>query len=81
MERLISLDRAQMSPEAAKFFMTLGFSEFDKRRMSELSAKASAGELTDVEGREIDLYLFASDFLTSLHSKARVVLRVAPPAR
>ena len=49
--------------------------------MNELSAKASVGELTDTEGQEIDLYLLATDFLTTLHSKARVALREAPPAR
>ena len=81
LERLIGLHRAQMSPEAARFFMTLGFSESDRQRMNELSANASAGELTDVQGQEFDLYLFASDFLTSLHSKARVVLRDVPRAQ
>lgn len=81
LERLIGLDRAQMSPEAAKFLMTLGFSESDRQRMNDLSAKASAGTLNDVESQEIDLYLLAGDFLTTIHSKARVALRELPPLR
>ena len=81
LERLIGLDRAPMSPEAAKFLMTLGFSESDKQRMNELSAKASTGTLNDVESQEIDLYLLAGDFLTTIHSKARVALRESSPLR
>ena len=49
--------------------------------MNELSAKASAGTLNDVESQEIDLYLLAGDFLTTIHSKARVALRELPPLR
>ena len=81
LERLLGLDRAPMSPEAATFLMTLGLAEADKRRMNELSAKASAGTLTEVESQEIDLYLLAADFLTTIHSKARVALRDDHTAR
>ena len=75
LERVVGLERADMPPEAAKFMLTLGFTDPDKLRMNDLSAKASAGTMTDAESQEIDTYLLLSDFLAVLKSKARMALK------
>ena len=74
LHRVMGFDRADMPAEAARFVLTLGFIEADKLRMSELSNKASNGSLNDVEAREIDAYILASDVLTIFQLKARIAL-------
>jgi hypothetical protein len=78
LQRIIGLDRSDMPPEAAMFMLTLGFTESDKQRMRDLSAKASEGKLTETEAREIDTYILASDLVALLQSKARTALRATP---
>lgn len=75
LERIVGLDRSDMPLEAARFMLTLGFTDADMNRMNELSAKASLGHLTEAESREIDTFMLLSDFLAILKSKARMALR------
>jgi hypothetical protein len=81
LQALMGLDRVPMPPEAARFLLELGLSAADQKRMMDLSAKASAGTLSDTEGQEIDTYLLAADLLTILHSRARMALSRTQVAR
>ncbi len=81
LERMVGLERADMPPEAARFMLTLGFTDADNSRMTDLSAKASTGSLSETESQEIDTYLLLSDFLAILKSKARLSLKREPPPR
>lgn len=59
----------------ARALLKLQFSEDDKERMHELSAKARAGTLTSEELKEIEQYEQVSCTLDILHSKARQIIR------
>jgi len=79
LERLLkSLD--ELPPEVARYFLDLSFSQADLDRMTELSEKANEGELNRAETEELQLYVLLSDFLTIMHSRARVSLRAKSPA-
>jgi hypothetical protein len=78
--RILKPEAADMSPEAASFFLSLCFSEDDHARMAQLNAKASEGELTPDESRELRSYIVLSDVLAILHSKARRSIKAHPSA-
>jgi hypothetical protein len=63
------------SPTAARGLLTLQFSEEDRNRMRDLSAKARAGTLTADEEREADAYESLGSLLGILHSQARRTLK------
>jgi hypothetical protein len=64
-----------MSPARARFLLELTFSEQDKTRMRQLSAKARAGELTADEEVELDHYEQIGTVLSILKSKGRQALK------
>ena len=75
--RVIAPEAPTMPPAVAAELLKWGFTEFDKRRMSELAAKARAGSLTVEEQAEIEGYERVSSFLGLLKSKARQSLQNA----
>jgi len=75
LQRVIEPKKAGLSPEAARFLLSLDFPESDHARMAELSSKASDGTLSHIEEEELDGYLHISDLLALLQSKARVSLK------
>jgi hypothetical protein len=64
-----------LSPEAAREWLRLQLSESDTERVRELSRKASTGELTAPEERELENYLNVGRTLEFLKAKARLSLR------
>lgn len=74
LERVFCPDGAALTPETAKFFLSLGFRDEDQDRVDELSAKASAGTLTLDEKQELEDFIALGDFLAIAKSKARQVL-------
>jgi hypothetical protein len=60
-----------LSPKAAESLLALHFAEHDKARMDELAQKNRAGALTEVERKELELYVRVGDLLSLLHLKAR----------
>lgn len=76
--RVIAPERATLSAEVAKELLKWGFSEFDRRRMSELAAKARAGALTADDEIELEGYERINSFLGLVKSKARCALRGNP---
>jgi hypothetical protein len=64
-----------MSPEGALELLRLRISDEDAGRVRELSGKASRGQLTLAEERELDNYLSVGRLLEFLQAKARLSLR------
>ena len=74
-KRLIRPDKADLTPDAARFFLKVEFGSKDRARMHRLSRKAQSGQLTDAEREEIAGYERIGTFLSIMKSKARKVLR------
>ena len=71
LERMIQPDIADVPADAARFFLSLDFSEADQTRIDELSAKAREGTMTDEERAELNDFIHLGDFLALIQSKAR----------
>ena len=72
--RLVEPDWDALTPDVARYLLRINFTEDERDRVSELSAKARAGSLSDEEARELDHYIRAADTLTIWHAKARQFL-------
>ncbi len=69
-----------LSPELARHVLRLQFSDEDKARMHELSLKNQKGKLSSHEQEELDNFIKVGDLVAILQSKARKLLKVAPPS-
>ncbi len=69
--RVMTADQPTLSPAVASEFLSWGFSDADRTRMSELAAKAREGTLTDAERMEADEFERVNSFLGLVKSKAR----------
>ncbi len=74
LSRVIRPRRGDLSAEAARGFLRLGFSEKDRERMSKLARKNREGRLTSAEGLTLESYCRVGRLLDLLHSKARLSL-------
>lgn len=74
-ERVLLRDDTPLPAEAARYFLSVGFSEDDKKRMHELAAKARDGSLTASEEAEIDGFEHVGHVLAILQSRARRALQ------
>lgn len=72
--RAIAPEAGHLSAGVAEEILHWGFPDADKRRMSELAAKARAGTLSPDEQVEIAAYERISSFLGLVNSKARICL-------
>jgi hypothetical protein len=61
----------KLSPAAARALLRFGFSDHDRARMEQLSAKARAGRLTPAEQVDLDTFERLGYLLDILHSQAR----------
>src|SRR5271169_6344462 len=75
--RLILAPKEPLLPEAARYLLSIDFSEADHARMQELMDKSNEGTLTSDEDAELDGYVNISNVLSVMHSRARVALRSA----
>jgi hypothetical protein len=73
--RILEPDQATLPAAAARAILALDFSQADKDRMRELSAKAREGTLTPAEQSEINNYERVGHLLGILQSKARRSLK------
>jgi hypothetical protein len=76
-DRLLEPGKPTLSPEAARFLLTLDFPPADKDRMHDLAAKARAGTLSRAEQEEVDVYGRVGSVLSIMKSKARRSLKEA----
>ena len=79
--RLMESQPDDLTPEAAKYFLRLGFTQEDQIRMQQLAERSQEGNLTDTEAREFDAYLHIGNLLAVMQSKARLVLHGRDPVR
>ncbi len=73
--RLFQSEETKVTPEVARYLLSIKFPAADEDRVNELSAKARAGTLTDTEAQELDSYLHLSSLLAVMQSKARQFLK------
>ena len=75
LERMIRPGIGDIPADAAQFFLSLDFPEFDQARIDELSAQARAGTLSAQDREELNQYIHLGDFLAFIQSKSRRSLR------
>jgi hypothetical protein len=73
--RIIQSDERQLTPEAARYLLSMKLPSADEDRVNELSAKARDGSLTEAETQELDSYLHIGSLLAVMQSKARRLLK------
>ena len=73
-ERTIQPSHADLTPDAARYFLQLHFDATDLARMNELAATARTGSLTQVQEAELENYMQLGWFLDLMKSKARLSL-------
>jgi hypothetical protein len=69
--RIIQSDESELSPEVARYLISMKLPSPDEERVNELSARARAGSLTEGEAQELDSYLHVGMLLGVMQSKAR----------
>jgi hypothetical protein len=65
----------EITPAAARYFLSLDFRPLAKQRAEDLSAKAQDGQLTEAERTEMEELVRYDSLLAVLHSKARMALK------
>src|SRR4051812_42817418 len=76
--RLVQAEDQELTPEAARYWLSLKLPASDEERVNELSAKARAGSLTADEKQELESYLHVGMLLGVMQSKARQLLHLEP---
>ena len=76
-QRTIQPSRGTLDPAAARALLQLRLSARDLDRADMLADKASRGELTEAEARELENYRVVGTSLEFLKSKARRALKAA----
>lgn len=79
--RIIQTDELELTPDAARYLLSMRLPSSDEDRVNELSAKARAGSLTEVESQELDSYLHIGSLLAAMQSRARRLLKHVPPSQ
>jgi len=79
--RIIQTDERELTPDAARYLLSMRLPSSDEDRVNELSAKARAGSLTEVESQELDSYLHIGSLLAAMQSTARRLLKQVPPSQ
>ena len=75
--RVLESDPSPITPEIARYLLSMQLPLKDRERVDELSAKARAGSLTEAETNELGSYLHVGSLLAVMQSKARRLLRNA----
>ena len=76
--RIIQSEERELTPEVARYLLSMKLPSSDEERVQELSAKARSGSLTDSETQELDSYLHIGILLGVMQSKARRLLKFEP---
>lgn len=72
--RLLSPDRDDLSPEAARALLQLRLERGDLDRLHELTTRNQDDALTPAERAELESYLRVSAFLDLMQARARLAL-------
>jgi hypothetical protein len=81
LKQIIEPGKGDLSPELARYVLSLGFTNQLQERYRKLSDRAQSGKLTPLEESELDEYLSTDAFISILKSKARVSLKSHPGSR
>jgi hypothetical protein len=73
--RILQADEQELTPDAARYWLSVKLPAGDQDRVDELSANARAGSLSEAESQELDHYLDIGFLLGAMHAKARLLLR------
>jgi hypothetical protein len=73
--RVLSRSQDDLTPELARYLLTLGFGEEDQARMHDLAVRNQDGALSPQEWEELQNYVKAGCLLALLHSQARMSLK------
>jgi hypothetical protein len=76
--RIIQSEERELTPEVARYLLSMKLPPSDEERVQELSAKARSGSLSDSETQELDSYLHIGILLGVMQSKARRLLKFEP---
>lgn len=79
--RIIGADDYPLTPDAARYLLSMRLPASDEERVNELSAKAQTGSLTEAETQELDSYLHIGFLLGAMQAKARGLLNLEPGLR
>lgn len=72
--RLLGAQQSSITPEIARYLLSINFGESDHERMQYLADRSECGTLEPEEEAEFDGYLHVGNILAVMQSKARVVL-------
>ena len=73
--RVIEADENEITPDVARYLLSMQLPDADRKRVDELSAKARSGSLNDAEEAELDSYLHIGSLLGVMQSRARRLLK------
>jgi hypothetical protein len=73
--RILQADSPELTPDAARYWLSVGLPASDQDRVDELSDKARAGSLSEAESQELNHYLDIGFLLGTLQAKARFLLQ------
>ncbi len=76
--RIIQADEQELTPDAARYLLSMKLPSKDEDRVNELSAKARTGSLSETETQELDSYLHIGFLLGIMQAKARRLVNAAP---
>ena len=71
LHRLLEPEDGSLSPEAARYLLSIDFPEADRERMDILAEKSQAGELFSDERDELEEYVRIGHMVALIQSKAR----------
>jgi len=77
--RVIESDTGAITPDVARYLLSMQLPRADEERVNELSAKARAGSLSEGEAHELDGYLHVGRLLAVMQSRARRLLKNSDP--
>lgn len=75
LNRVIDPLSPDLSPDAARAFLRIGFRESDRAQMAELATKARQGVLSAQEKEDLDGFIEVGLLIDLLQSKARLSLQ------
>ena len=73
--RILEAYPGELTSDAARYFLSLGFGDFDKARMHGLAVRNQDGALSPSEYDELQTYVKVGHLLAVLQSKARRFLK------
>jgi hypothetical protein len=75
LSRALEVKGQEVPPEGARFILSLGIRDEDKRRMLDLLARQQQGGLSEEERDELESYIHADNTFSVLKARALLALK------